>query len=58
MAKWIGLEFAPDFPSHTVTVQIPAKTADAFKQDAQELLDASMLPLKKLRRLAGKAAGS
>ena len=42
------------FPSHTVTVRIPTKTADAFKQDAQELLNAPMLPLKKLRGLAGK----
>ena len=54
VAKWIGLEFAPDFQSHTVTVRIPAKTANAFKQDAQELLVAPMFPLKKLRRLAGK----
>ena len=35
VAKWIGLEFTPDFQSQTVTVRIPAKTADAFKQDAQ-----------------------
>ena len=54
VAKWIGLKFASDFQSHTVTVRIPAKTADAFKQDAQELLVAPMLPLKKVRRLPGK----
>ena len=54
VAKWIGLEFAPDFQSHTVAVRIPAKTANAFKQDAQELLVAPMFPLKKLRRFAGK----
>ena len=48
------LEFAPDFSSHTVTIRIPAKTAGAFKQDAQELLNTPMLPLGKLRRLAGK----
>ena len=24
VAKWIGLEFAPDFQSHTVTVRMPA----------------------------------
>ena len=58
VAKWIGLEFAPDFPGHTVTVRIPTKTANAFKQDAQGLLDAPMFSLKKLRWLAGKAAGS
>ena len=54
VAKWIGLEFTPDFQSQTVTVRIPAKTADAFKQDAQKLLSAPMIPLKMLRQLAGK----
>ena len=54
MAKWIGLEFTPDFQTQTVTVRIPAKTADAFKQDAQKLLNAPMIPLKMLRQLAGK----
>ena len=49
-----GLEFAPDFTSRAVTVRIPAKTTDASEQDAQELLYAQMLPLEKLRRLAGK----
>ena len=54
VATWIGLEFTPDFQSQTVTVRIPAKTADAFKQDAQKLLSAPMIPLKMLRELAGK----
>ena len=54
VAKWIGLEFTSDFQSQTVTVRIPAKTADAFKQDAQKLLSAPMIPLKMLRQLAGK----
>ena len=54
VAKWIGLEFTPDFQSQTVTVRIPAKTAEAFKQDAQKLLSAPMIPLKMLRQLAGK----
>ena len=53
VAKWIGLEFAPDFQSHTVIVRIPAKTAISFKQDVQELLVAPMFLLKKLRRFAG-----
>ena len=54
VAKWIGLEFTPDFQSQTVTVRIPARTADAFKQDARKLLSAPMIPLKMLRQLAGK----
>ena len=54
VAKSIGLVFAPDFQSHTVTVRIPAKTANAFQQGAQELLVAPMFLLKKLRGLAGK----
>ena len=28
VTKWIGLEFAPDFRSHTFTVRIPARTAN------------------------------
>ena len=54
VATWIGLEFTPDVQSQTVTVRIPAKTADAFKQDARKLLSAPMIPLKMLRQLAGK----
>ena len=54
VAKWIGLEFTPHFQSQTVTVRIPAKTADAFKQDKRKLLSAPMIPLKMLRQLAGR----
>ena len=56
VAKWIGLEFAPDFTNHTV--RIPAKTAVAFKQGAKELLDTPVFPLEKLVRWREKVAGS
>jgi len=54
VARWIGLNFEPDIQSLTVKVSIPPKTAQAIKDDALELLDKSMLPVSKLRRLAGK----
>jgi hypothetical protein len=51
---WIGLEYKIDWKQKEVTLTIPSKMAKDIASDASALLGKPMVPIRDLKRLAGK----
>lgn len=53
-AVWIGGEFTLDFGRRAVVGAIPAKMASAIREDAQEFMERTVVPYRRLRSFAGR----
>ena len=53
---WIGLSYTTEHKRQVVIIEIPRKQVEELCELARDALKQSMIPFKKLRKLAGKAA--